>query len=220
MLQAGGDDEIFRLFLLEHEPLHANVILGVTPIAQGIDVAHVEAGFEAEGDVGEATGDLAGDEGFATARGFVIEEDAVAGIEPVGFAIVDGDPVGVELGDGIGAAGVEGGGFLLRGFLHEAVELGSGCLIEAGFVFEAEEADGFEQTQGAYGIDIGGVLGGFEGDGDVGLGAEVVDFVWHYLAEDAREVGGVGEVAIVKLEAGIFNVGVLIQVIDALGVEE
>jgi hypothetical protein len=39
----------------------------------------------------------------------VIEQDAVAGIDTVGLAIVHGNPVGVDFRAGIGAARVEGG---------------------------------------------------------------------------------------------------------------
>jgi hypothetical protein len=38
-------------------------------------------------------------------------------------------------------------------------------------------ADGLEQAQDAEAVDVGGVLGLLEADGDVGLGAEVVDLV-------------------------------------------
>ena len=219
VLDAGGDDEVIGLVLLEHEPLHADEVLGVSPVAEGIEVAHVEAVIQALADVGEAAGDLAGDEGFATARAFVIEEDTVAGIEAVGFAVVDGDPVGVELGGGVGAARVEGGGFLLRNFLDETVELGGAGLVEAGFLFQTENADGFEQAQGADGVDVGGVFGAFEADGDVALGAEVVDFVGLDLLNDADEVAGVGEIAVVQLEPSLGDMGILINVVDALGVE-
>ena len=33
-LAAGGDHEILRLFLLQHQPLHFHVIAGVSPVAQ------------------------------------------------------------------------------------------------------------------------------------------------------------------------------------------
>ena len=150
----------------------------------------------------------------------MVEQDAVAGIHAIGFAVVHGDPVGVHLGHGVGAARVERRGFLLRGFLHQAVEFGGGCLVELGFLFQAEEADGFEQAQRADGIYVGGVFRGFEADGDVGLGAEVVDLVRLYFLQDAGQVGGVGEIAVVELEARVFNVRIFVDVIDALGVEE
>ena len=219
-LFAGGDDEIVRGFLLEHHPLHADVVLGVAPVAQGIDVAEKQAGLEALGDVGDGAGDLAGDEGLAAARGLVVEEDAVAGIHAVGFAVVHGDPVGIHLGHRVGRARVERGGFRLGDFLDQPVELGGGRLVEAGFLFEPEETDRFQQTQGADGIDVRGVFGGLEGDRHVGLGTQVVNFVRFNFAEDAGEVRAVREVAVVEAEARVLDVRVFVNVVDTLGVEQ
>ena len=81
--------------------------------------------------LGDAAGDLAGDEGAAAAGRFVVEEDAVAGEEAVGFAVLDGHLVGEDLGHGVGAARVERGGFALRHFLDLAVHLGDAGLVEA-----------------------------------------------------------------------------------------
>ena len=53
---------------------------------------------------------LAGDELEAPAGRLVVEEDARGGVEVVALAVVDGDPVAVDLGHPVGAAGVEGGG--------------------------------------------------------------------------------------------------------------
>lgn len=43
VLNACGDDKIFRLILLKHQPLHANIVLGMTPVSKGIDITHIEA---------------------------------------------------------------------------------------------------------------------------------------------------------------------------------
>ncbi len=45
----------------------------------------------------------------------------------VGLAVIDGDPVGVELGDGVRAARIEGRGFRLRYFLSQSVEFRGGA---------------------------------------------------------------------------------------------
>ncbi|MOA23431.1 hypothetical protein D3C78_1440500 [compost metagenome] len=74
----------------------------MTPVTQRIHVAHVQALLQTLGDVGQAASDLAGHEGFATTRGLVVEQDAVAGIHAVGFAVVHGDPVGIQLGHSVG----------------------------------------------------------------------------------------------------------------------
>jgi len=223
-LAAGGDHEVFRALLLEHAPLHLDVVAGMAPVAEGIEVAHVEAGVEACIDAGQAAGDLAGDEGFTAPGALVIEEDAVAGIHAVGLAVVDGDPVGVELGDAVGTAGIEGGGFLLGDFLDEAVELGGGGLVNAGFVGEPEDADGLENAEGAEGVGIGGVFGRLEAHLHMALGTEVVDLIGLHLLDDADQVAAVGEIAVVEDEpwgvaSGGALVGILVEVIDACGVE-
>ena len=41
LLQTGSNDEIFGLFLLQHHPLHADIIASMAPISQSIDVAHI-----------------------------------------------------------------------------------------------------------------------------------------------------------------------------------
>ena len=219
-LLAGGDDVVPGGFLLEHEVLHLDVVAGVAPVALGVEVAEEELGLEAGLDAGEAAGDLAGDEGLAAQGGLVVEEDAVAGVDTVGLAVVDADPVGVHLGDGVGAAGIEGGCFPLGDLLDEAIEFAGGGLVELGFLFEAEDADGFEEAEGAEGVGVGGVLGLFEGDLDVGLCAEVVDLVGLDLLDDVDEGRRVGQVAVVEDEFGVRVVRVFVEMVDAGGVEE
>jgi len=54
----------------------------------------------------------------------------------------------------------------------------------------------------------------------VGLRAKVIDLVGLDLGNDAGEVGGIREVAVVELEARVRDMRILVDVIDALGVEE
>lgn len=136
----------------------------MAPVTQGVHVTQVKTVLKAKGDTGDSAGDLAGDEGFTAQRGFVVKEDTVAGVDAVGFAIVDGDPVAVEFGDGIGGAGIEGSRLLLGGLLHQTVKLARGCLIEASLFFKSQDADGFKDAQRADAVGIGGILRGLEGD--------------------------------------------------------
>jgi len=53
----------------------------------------------------------------------------------------------------------------------------------------------------------------------VALGAEVIDLVRLHLAQDAGEIGGVGEVAVVQAESGVIAMWIDIEVIHPLGVE-
>ena len=108
----------------------------------------------------------------------------------------------------------------LGNLLNETVELGGTGLVEAGLLFEAEDADGFEEAKGAEGIGVGGVLRLFEGDLDVRLCGEVVDLVGLDLLDDVDERGAVGHVAVVKDELRVGIVGVLVDVVDTSGIEE
>ena len=125
ILHAGGDHEILCHVLLQHHPLHAHIILGVPPIAQRVEVAHIKTPLQPLRDIGQAARDLARDKGFATAGAFVVKKDAVAGIDPIGLAIINRDPIGVHLGNRIGAARVKGCFLRLWCFLHQAIQLRS-----------------------------------------------------------------------------------------------
>ncbi len=164
-------------------------------------------------------GDLARDEGLAAARRFVVEKDAVTGVETVGFAVVNRNPVRIELGHAIGTARIEGRGFLLRDFLHEAVEFGGGSLIETGLFPETEDTDRFEDAQRAQGVGIGSVFGFFEADGDVALGGEVINLVGLDFLNDADEVGGIRQVPVMQAETAVIDVRIFVDMIDAVGVE-
>ena len=73
----------------------------------------------------------------------MVKQDAVAGIHAIGFAVVDDDPVRIHLGHSVGAARVERGGFFLGNFLHQTIKLGCAGLVEACFLLEAQDANGF-----------------------------------------------------------------------------
>lgn len=113
---AGSDDVVVCFILLEHEPHGFDVVFGVTPVAEGIEVTEVKFFLQAEFYAGGCTSDFASDEGFAAAFGLVVKEDTAGCVEVVGFAVVDGYVVTEDFGAGIGRARVEGGCFFLRGF--------------------------------------------------------------------------------------------------------
>ena len=60
----------------------------MAPVTSGRQVAKVQAILQAELDTGQGAGDLAGHEGFAAHWTFVVEQDAVAGVQPVCLAVV------------------------------------------------------------------------------------------------------------------------------------
>ena len=130
----------------------------------------------------------------------MVEEDARAGEQAVGLAVVDRLPVAVELGAGVRAAGVEGGRQRLRR-RGRAEHLGAGGLVEPHRLAAVELPDGLQQAQGAQADDVGGVERLVERDADVALGPEVVDLVGPDLLHQHRQARGVGQVGVVQVEA-------------------
>ena len=216
---SGGQDVVIGLLLLEHAPHTLNVVAGMAPITLGVDVSEVEALVNSLVDAGDGGGNLAGDEGTATAGTLVVKEDAVGNVHAVGLTVVDKDPEGVLLGNGVGRAGVEGGGLGLRDLLNLSVKLGGGGLVEADLLLHAASADGIEHTEDTNAVGVSGVLGHIEGNLDVGHGTEVVDFGGADLGNDGDQVGGIAEIAVVKEELDAGGVTVLVEMVNAAGVE-
>ena len=75
VLDAGGDHEVLRLVVLENEPHTLHIVLGITPVAEGVEVAEVEAILLVLGYAGCCEGDLSCHEGLATTLALVVEED-------------------------------------------------------------------------------------------------------------------------------------------------
>ena len=101
VLDAGGNHEVLRLVVLEYEPHTLHIVLGIAPVAEGVEVAEVEAVLLALGDAGCCEGDLAGHESLATTLALVVEENAGAAEHIVGFAVLLNNPEAVELGHGV-----------------------------------------------------------------------------------------------------------------------
>src|SRR5205085_11466329 len=129
--------------LLKHLPDGADVVAAEAPISLGVEIAEPEFLGEPELDLGDALGNLAGDEFPAAARAFVIEEDAVATVYPVTFAVIHRDHVAVNFRHAVRASRIEGGRFRLRHFAHFAEHLARRRLVEAN-PLRIEEADRFD----------------------------------------------------------------------------
>ena len=86
----GGDDVIIRGILLDHLPHGFHVISRKSPVTPGLQIAQVEAVLESHFDAGGGTGDFAGYKGFTAPGRFVIEHNAVAGMQLVGLAVIHG----------------------------------------------------------------------------------------------------------------------------------
>jgi len=147
----------------------------------------------------------------------VIEHDAVAGVEAVALAVVDGHPIGEDLAHRVGAAGVEGSLFGLGVLLGQAEHLRGGGLVVAGV--DVQLAHALQNTQRAHGHGVAGVLGHVEAHLDVALGSQVVYLGGLHLHQDLVDAAGVGEVAVDQAQAGSLGLGRLVEMVDASGVE-
>ena len=92
-------------------------------------------------------------------------------------------------------------------------------MVETSFLFQAEYANGFQQAQGAYAVNVGGVFGALEADRNVGLGAKVINFVRLRFLHDAHQVTGVRKVTVMQLEVRVLDVRILVDMVNPLGVK-
>ena len=150
----------------------------------------------------------------------MVEQDPVAGKDSVRLAVVDRDPVAIELGDSIWRARIERRGLALRRLAYLAVQLGGRRLVETRPFFQTEYADRFQHAQRAQRIGVGRVFRFFERDGDVALCSEVVDFLRLGLLDDTDKAGGIRHVPVVQHQAALRVVRIAVQVIDALRIEK
>ena len=159
MILARGNHEILRNGMLQHEPHALHIILGITPVAPGVQVAQVEFVLHSHLDAAGTEGDLARDEILAAALALVVEQDTVSTEHAVALAVVLHDPERVQLGAAVGAAGVERCGLALGNLLHLAIELTRAGLIDTGRLLAPCDAYSLNQAQGAHGIGLGRVFG-------------------------------------------------------------
>lgn len=149
----------------------------------------------------------------------MIEENAVTCEYAVSFAIVHRDPVHVQFGHTIGRARIERRALLLGDLLNRAVKLGCRSLVEACLPLQAKDPDRLEQAQHAGRISICSIFRGFRAHADVALGGKVVDLGRPDLLDQADQIGRIGHVAIVHQKRHIRDLPVLIEMIDARGIE-
>src|SRR5690606_3304276 len=96
-----------------------------------VDVAEVELLLQPLGDPRRGTGDLPRDKCLTTPRRFVVEQDAVAGEQIVGLAVVDRLPKRSDLRTGVGTSRIERREFRLRCLPDVAIHFAAGGLVDA-----------------------------------------------------------------------------------------
>jgi hypothetical protein len=189
------------------------------PVALGIEISQVKTILPAESYGRNRARDLAGDESLATARTLMVEEDTVGGVDAIRFPVVHRDPIAIELGNGVGAARVKGGVFILRYGLHFTVQFARGSLVEAGLARQPKDSDGLKQPERTHAVRIPSVFRRLEAHLHMALGTQIVDLVRLCLLQYADQVRRVRQIAVVQEEAGIRHVRVGVEVVHPLRVE-
>src|SRR5437588_8139815 len=157
--------------------------------------------------------DFAGDECFAAARTFVVEQNAVASIQTIAFAIVHRRPIGKNLRHSIGTARPKRRAFGLRNLLRFAEHLAAGGLVktrsDSGFT------NCLQNTNRPHASDIRRVLGNVETHADMALGAEMIDLVRLQIVQQFHQIYRVGEITVVQETSNAVNVRIGVKMIDA-----
>ncbi len=168
---------------------------------------------QAQLDLGCAVGHFVGNELEAAARTLVIEQDARAGKQAIALPVVDGDPVAVDLGCAVRAAGVERGVLILGHFPHLSKHFRGTGLIETSVM--VHQPDSIQNP----GHPQGGAFPGqdrlLKRSGHEGLGSQVVDLIRVVLLEDSDEGDLIQQVTLYQLDI-ILNVGDAVK-IDGAG---
>ena len=93
-------------------------------------------------------------------------------------------------------------------------------MVEASLLLEPDDADRFEKTKRAEGIRIRGVFGFLERNCNMALGREIVDLIGLDLANYPDQAGGVREITVMEAERRIRLVGIKIEMINTVGIEQ
>ena len=121
MIFARSDDEIIGLFLLQDEPHTLYIVLGISPVAQGIQVTQIQLVLQTVSDTCCGKGDFSGNEGLSAALTLMVEENAIAAEHAIALTIILDNPVTIEFCHSVRTARIEGGRLLLWHFLYLTV---------------------------------------------------------------------------------------------------
>ena len=146
-----------------------------------------------------------------------IKQNTRRSMKPERLSVVHCHPMRIQLGCGIRAAGIKWCGLTLHGLLNETVHFAGRGLIKASLF--VGHSNGLQHIQSAHTRDLCGQDGLVPRSAHKALRAQVVHLIGLHFLQNAREVGRVSQVAVVQLEAGVVNVRVLVNVVNALGVE-
>lgn len=211
-----ADHIVVRLVLLQHPPHRLDVFRRIAPVPPCVQVSQIERILFSGQDVGDRPADLAAYKGFTPPWTLVVKQNAITGKQVIAFSIVDRHPIGIEFGCRVRASGSERGGFVL-GRRGAPEHLGARRLIEAGR--QPAAVNRVQDARGAEARIVAGVFGHLETHLDMGLRAQMVDLVRPDVVNQVCKLLHAGEVSIMEEQPRVRVMEVLIEMVDAAGVE-
>ena len=98
----------------------------------------------------------------------------------------------------------------LGNFLNLTIQLRGRSLIYLAGLDQAADADSFQHTQDTQCVHITGIFRSIEGDPNMALSSQIVDFIGLDLAHQTNQARRIGQVAIMQLDGVLLD-----QVVDA-----
>ncbi len=172
--------------MLQDQPHTFDVILGISPVAKRIQITQVQFVLFALCDTCGSKRNFTGNERLTTAFALVIEQNTVYSKHTIAFAVVFSNPETILFGYPIRRTGIEWSCLFLWNFLHLTEQFGSRSLIDAGFLFQSQDAYSFEHTQRTDSICFGSVFRNVERNLHVALSCEIVDFIRLHLLNNTN----------------------------------
>src|SRR6266481_527188 len=193
MSLAGGDDKVVRAIELHHAPHGIDILRGITPVAFGLKIAHVEFLLQTGANPRYSSRDLAAHESLSSTWRFVIEKNAVAGEETITFPVIHCHPVRVDLRASIRAARPERSILALWRFRRCTKHFAAGGLVELGlepyYSYCLQETDRSECSH------IACVFRELKTDLYMALSAQVINFLRMNLVKELDQTRRIRQVS-------------------------
>ena len=119
----------------------------------------------------------------------MVEQNAAGRVHPVRLAVIDCNPVRIQLGYAIWAARVKRCRFVLRRDVCFAKQFRGRSLVIASLLFQTENAYCFKYAQCSKSVGIGRVFRRLKAHSDMALGSQTIDFVGLHKIDKAQDIG-------------------------------
>src|SRR6266850_3945054 len=176
---------IVGLVLLQHGPHRHDVVLGVSPVARGVQVPKAQPLREAKLDPGDVRRNLSRHKLIAAPGTLMVEKNPVGRVEVIGFTIVPCQVIARYLRDAVGGAGMQRCLFVLGRCGSLAEHLTGSGEIEAGV--RTYLAHTRQHVVRSIDVRVDGRKLVLDGIADEALGGQVVDLIRLHSSHDLVE---------------------------------